>query len=318
MNSIKVLFKNKELRNKILFSLFLLFLFRVLSHIPVPWVDTSQLKSITETGILSMTNLFSGGALQNYTFMATGISAYISASIIIQLLTFMSPKMHAISREAGGNKKIKKITIFFGIISALIGSFVTTMALEKTYGLLSNNSWYVFVVIALLQALGTGIAIAIGETITEKGFGNGVSLLIFINIASSFPTQIQNIIWSLNNDTTTYLAVFTCLLVMAITIAFVTFLETSEYRLKVLYSQTAIRGQSFGNSNQSFFPIKVDLSGVMPIIFASYVLQLISIVTYFIDNEKVLKTLNAFLSPGNIGIIEPPSSLTFQSFLASK
>lgn len=299
MSSIKVLFKDKELRNKLLFSLFLLLVFRILSHIPVPWVDTSTLKEITETGILSLTNLFSGGALQSYTFMATGISAYISASIVIQLLTYISPKMHAMSKEAGGSKKIKKITIFFGIIAALISSFVTTIALEKTYGLLSNDSWYVYVVIAILQAIGTAIAIAIGETITEKGFGNGVSLLIFINIASSFPTQIQNIVFSLKNDITTPLAVFTCVLVMAITIAFVAFLETSEYRLKVLYSQTAIRGQSFGNSNQSFFPIKVDLSGVMPIIFASYILQALSIISYFIKNETINKVLKAFLTSGS-------------------
>ena len=118
----EVLFKDKELRNKLLFSLFLLLVFRILSHIPVPWVDTSTLKEITETGILSLTNLFSGGALQSYTFMATGISAYISASIVIQLLTYISPKMHAMSKEAGGSKKIKKITIFFGIIAALISS----------------------------------------------------------------------------------------------------------------------------------------------------------------------------------------------------
>ena len=91
MSSIKVLFKDKELRNKLLFSLFLLLVFRILSHITVPWVDTSTLKEITETGILSLTNLFSGGALQSYTFMATGISAYISASIVIQLLTYISP-----------------------------------------------------------------------------------------------------------------------------------------------------------------------------------------------------------------------------------
>lgn len=300
MNTIKVLFKDKELRGKILLSLFLLFMFRVFSHVPVPWVDTSALKSISEGGILSLTNLFSGGALQNYTITAQGISAYISASIIIQMLTFISPKMHAMSKEPGGNKKIKKITIFFGIIASIISSFVTTIAFEQTYGLLSNNSWYVYVIIAILHAIGTAFAIFVGETITEKGFGNGVSLLIFINIVSSFPTNIQSMISGLENNTTTVLTVFTCVLVMALTIALVAFLETSEYRLHVLYSQTAIRGQSFGNSNQSFFPIKVDLSGVMPVIFASYILQIFSILTYFIKNETVLNIINNFLTSGTL------------------
>lgn len=300
MNFIKILFNDKDLRKKILVSLFLLFLFRILSHIPVPWTNMEALESLSSAGILSFANLFSGGALQNYTFMATGISAYISASIIVQILTFVSPKLHNISREAGGHKRIKRLTIYLGIIAALITSFMTTMAFEKTYGLLSNDSWYVYVVIAILHAIGTGIAIYIGETITEKGFGNGTSLLIFINIVTSFPTQIESITFMLKNKLTTPLTVIVCVFVLLLTITFVTFSETSERRLKIQYSQSAIRGQSFNNSGQSFFPIKVNLAGVMPVIFSSYILQLLSIILSFVKNETAIKIITNLITPGTI------------------
>lgn len=299
MNPIKILFRDKDLRNKILISLLLLLIFRIISHIPIPWINKEALQLLSTSGVLSFANLFSGGALQNYTIMATGISAYISASIVVQILTFVSPKLHTISKEAGGEKRIKKLTIYLGVLSAILSSFVTTSALEKTYGLLTSDKWYVYVVIAALHAIGTGIAIFIGETITEKGFGNGVSLLIFINIVTSFPSQIETIIAMLRNKMTTPLTVFVCIIVVLITITLVTLSETSEHRLKIQYSQSAIRGQSFNNQGQSFFPIKVNIAGVMPVIFASYVLQGLSIIMNLVDNETVTKIITGFLTHGS-------------------
>lgn len=299
-------FKNKlkpnkdTLQNKIIVSFLLILLFRILSQIPIPWVDTSALTEVADEGILSYANLFSGGALKNYTLMATGISSYISASIVIQILTFSSPKLHDMSKDAAGQKQIKKLTIYLGILSAVLSSFGVTTMLEETYGLLTNQSWYVYVVIAIIHAAGTAIAILIGETITEKGFGNGVSLLIFINIASSIPSQIQNISLQYKMDLATVGTIVIAIVTLIISICFVTFVETSERRLPIQYSQTSMRSGAMGGKDKSYFPIKVNISGVMPVIFASYITQVLSILLRFIETESINNAISQVLTNGTI------------------
>lgn len=298
MKFIKAL-KDRDLRNRVLLSILLLMLFRILCHIPVPWTDTEVLKALSEDSLFGFSNMFSGGALQNYTIMATGISSYISASIIIQIITFASKKMHEMSREAGGQKTIKKITIMLGIMAAVISSLVTTTAFEKTYGLLTNNAWYVYAVITLLHATGTGIAVFIGETITEKGFGNGSSLLIFINIVSSFPLKVAEIRQEILSLETTHETVLSCILVMLAVIVLVTLSETSEHRVPMLYSQSAMRSTALSRE-RSYFPIRMNLSGVMPVIFAGYLIQILTVLSALIKNESVTKVMESFSQSGTV------------------
>lgn len=298
MKFIKAL-KDKDLRNRILLSFLLLILFRVLSHIPVPWTNTEVLKTLSEDSLFGFSNMFTGGALQNYTIMATGISSYISASIIMQIVTFASKKMHEMSREAGGQKTIKKITIMLGVVAAIISSLVTTLAFEKTYGLLTNNAWYVYALIALFHAAGTGTAIFIGETITEKGFGNGSSLLIFINIVSSFPVRAMQIRQDVLSQETTYETVVSCILVMLTVIVFVTLSETSEHRVPMLYLQSAMRSTSLSR-DRSYFPIRMNLSGVMPVIFAGYLIQILTVMSALVKNESVTKVMESFSKSGTV------------------
>lgn len=274
-------------------------LFRILCHIPVPWTDTEVLKTLSEDSLFGFSNMFSGGALQNYTIMATGISSYISASIIMQIITFASKKMHEMSREAGGQKTIKKITIMLGIIAAVISSLATTTAFEKTYGLLTNNAWYVYAVIALLHATGTGIAVFIGETVTEKGFGNGSSLLIFINIVSSFPLKAAEIRQEILSLETTHETVLSCILVMLAVVVLVTLSETSEHRVPMLYSQSAMRSTALSRE-RSYFPIRINLSGVMPVIFAGYLIQILTVLSALIKNENVTKVIESFSQSGTV------------------
>lgn len=298
MKFIKAL-KDRDLRNRVLLSILLLMLFRILCHIPVPWTDTEVLKALSEDSLFEFSNMFSGGALQNYTIMATGISSYISASIIMQIITFASKKMHEMSREAGGQKTIKKITIMLGIMAAVISSLVTTTAFEKTYGLLTNNAWYVYAVIALLHATGTGIAVFIGETVTEKGFGNGSSLLIFINIVSSFPSKAEEIRHEILSLETTHETVLSCILVMLAVIVLVTLSETSEHRVPMLYSQSAMRSTSLSRE-RSYFPIRMNLSGVMPVIFAGYLIQILTVLSALIKNESATKVMESFFQSGTV------------------
>lgn len=268
MKTLKILFTS-DLRDKLLFSLLMIIIFRILSHIPVPFVDVDSLALIGSIDIFGLLNTFSGGALKNFTMMATGISAYISASIVIQLLSYFIPAIHIMTRSPGGDKKIKKITIILGVIVALITSVITTYTMNNYYSILTNTSWYVYVTIAVLHAIGTVIAIWIGESITEKGFGNGMSLLVCINVLSSIPSTIS----SIKSSEIELIPLLTMITFAIIIILLTIVAETSERRIPLFYPKAMVRG----TKNNMFFPIKLNISGVMPIILASYVVQLFSL-----------------------------------------
>ena len=288
MKTFKILLKT-DLRDKILISLLLIILFRILSNLPVPFTNIETISLLGQEDIFGLINTFSGGALRNFTIMATGVSSYISASIVIQLLSYFIPAVHRMVRSPGGDKKVKRITIVLGIISALITSFITTKTMNSFYGLLTNDSWYVYLIIAILHATGTGIAILIGETITEKGFGNGMSLLVCINVLSSIPSSISMIKESKSFGYVSNIAIITMIIIFSSVILLTIIAETSERKIPLFYPKVAARGQL--PKENMFFPVKVNLSGVMPIIFASYIVQFISFfgkmnnkIGYFINN----------------------------------
>ena len=268
MKIIKTLLKT-DLRGRIFFSLAMIILFRILSYIPVPYVDTKDIVAAGEESLLGLMNLFSGGALQKFTFMATGISAYISASIIIQLLSYFVPSVHMLVRSPGGDRKVKKITIALGIICAFFSSLMMTWTMNKYFGILTDNSWYVYLTIAVLHSVGTGIAVWIGESITEKGFGNGMSLLVCINVISSIPNTI-----SIIKTGKEIFPIITMILFIVVIILLTIVAETSERKIPLFYPKAAARGQI--SKDNMFFPVKLNLSGVMPIILAGYVMQLVS------------------------------------------
>ena len=269
MNKLKILFTT-DLTEKLCFSLVMIFLFRVLSHVPVPFTDVEGIAALGNIDILYLMNLFSGGSLANFTLMATGISAYISASIVIQMLSYFIPAVHMLVRSPGGEKKVKTATMVIGIISAIASSLVTTISLNKAYSILTNDEWYVYAIIAICHAVGTAVAVWIGESITEKGIGNGMSLLICINVLSSIPTIINTIKTSEAN----VWAITTMLLFVVIVILLTIIAETSERRIPLFYPKAIARGKY--QKNAMFFPIKLNLSGVMPIILASYIMQFLS------------------------------------------
>lgn len=302
MRKIKILFTT-DLRDKLLFSMFMILLFRVLSHIPVPFVNLDLINIVGNTSIFGLLNMFSGGALRNFTIMTTGISAYISASIIIQMLSYFVPTVHAMVRSPGGDKKVKKITIILGIISALLSSVVTTYAMNQAYGMLTKADWYVYAIIAILHALGTGIAIFIGETITEKGFGNGMSLLVCINVLSSIPNIINSVIVNKIDIA----PLLTMIMFISITILLTIIAETSERKIPLFYPKAAARGRF--SKDSMFFPIKLNISGVMPIILAGYVVSFLQILGKMKNN--VGKAITLFLDSENITYIITFTLLVF-------
>lgn len=276
MKSLKILFQSIDLRNKILISILLISIFRVLSHIPVPYIDTSGIKIMGSTNVFGLIDVFSGGALQNFTIMTTGISAYISASIVIQMLSYFVPSVHRMVRSPGGDKKVKRITIVLGIVCAFMASLFTTIAMDNAYSILTNDAKWVYVVIALIHCAGTGIAIFLGETITEKGFGNGMSLLIAINVISSFPPIVSSLTKQVGNGDIPIIYLATMIGFVLLTIILAIVAETSERRIPLFYPKAAARGGTISKDSM-FFPIKLNVSGVMPIILASYVIQMFSL-----------------------------------------
>lgn len=299
MKVLKTLFNSRDIRDKMIFTLLMIFLFRVLSFIPVPFINREILSSVSQVGIISYASAFTGGALANFTIMATGISAYISASIIIQLLTYAIQGLHDIQKSPGGDKVIKRYTIIVGIVMAFIISLGTTITMHNYYDILTNTAWYVYLLIAIIHCIGTGIAIWIGETITQKGFGNGVSLLIFVNIASSIPNIIQTTSASIDAGTLKwYWLLVVAFLSIAILIAIV-ISQSSSRKIPIQYSKASVRGATNFGKSQNFFPIKLNLTGVMPIIFASTIMQIVNMIGQYSDNS-VGNFLLEYLSYGSI------------------
>ena len=299
MKALKTLISNTEIRGKIIFTLMMVFLFRVLSFIPVPFINRDLLGAISETGIFGYASAFTGGALANFTIMATGISAYISASIIIQLLTYAIQGLHDIQKSPGGDKVIKRYTIIVGILMAFVISIGTTITMHNYYGILNNPVWYVYLLIAVIHATGTGIAIWIGETITEKGFGNGVSLLIFINIASSLPNIISQTVADATSGRIAWYGILTIVILIATVLLAIVVSESSSRKIPLQYSKASARGATSFGKSQSYFPIKLNLTGVMPIIFASTIMQFVDMIGQYAEGS-VSTFIGKYLSYGTI------------------
>lgn len=282
-------FKNKDLRKKIFYTISLLFLFRFLSYIPVPWVDAMKLRSLLDNPVLEMAGIFSGGALSSFTLMATGISSYITASIVIQLLTYSIPKLYEISKSPNADEVIKKITSILGVILSIITSLGLTLMFDRMFGFLIVSEPYVFISIALIHALGTMIAINIGESITDKGIGNGVSLLIFVNVVSELPRKVLDLV---NNPLFTEqqkLLFFGTIFVMVLMIVI---LELSEKRINVRYAKNML--SDVGINKNTYIPLKLNVNGVMPIIFSTTIIQTLVVVSEFISNptfDKIMRTI---------------------------
>lgn len=287
LQTLKNAWKIPELRRRILFTLFMLIVFRFGAHIPVPFLSAEAMSAFLGNGtdLFSLFNTFTGGAFSNATVMALGVSPYINASIIIQLLTVAIPALEQMAKQGvEGRKKINKITRYVGIILAFIqgaGLYVTLYNM----GVQSNGlqaiaspagipSWLVFFVIVLTFTAGTAFVVWLGEKITENGIGNGVSLIIFAGIVSRIPSEIYSIY---NNYIAGGISVKGIVTVVAIAvlvlvaITFVVLFSEAERRIPIQYAKRVVGRKMYGGQSTNI-PIKVVAGGVMPIIFASSIM----------------------------------------------
>ncbi|MDQ0508842.1 preprotein translocase subunit SecY [Aedoeadaptatus ivorii] len=297
--------KIPEIRKKLLFTLLMLVVFRFGSHIPVPFMNREAIAQIfnqSQGGILSFLDLMSGGNFGHFSIFATSIYPYITASIVLQLLTIAIPSLEALSKEGEtGRKKIAQYTRYLAVALAAV------QAIGYTYGFYrqavnTSNMFQDFVIIASVVA-GSTFLIWIGEMITERGIGNGISLLIFAGIVARFPADIWASIRMASAGMTSWAWVAVFLILAVAIVVFVVLLNEGQRRIPVQYAKRVVGRKMYGGQS-THIPIKVLMSGVMPIIFAQTIMSIPSIFVMFQGRESdAAKFLTKWFTPaGNVGI----------------
>ncbi len=291
------------------FLLGALVVYRIGAHVPVPGVDPAQLASLfksQEGGILGMFNMFSGGALSRFTVFALGITPYISASIIMQLLSIVSPQMEALKKEGeAGRRKITQYTRYATVGLALFQALGIAVALESQPGLvLDPGLGFRFVTVVTLLT-GTMFLMWLGEQITERGLGNGISIIIFAGIAAGLPGALGGLLTQVANDTIGAFSALIIILLVAAVTYIVVFVERGQRKILVNYAKRQVGNKIYGGQT-SHLPLKLNMAGVIPPIFASSIILFpATIVDWFskgADNAnpvvRFLKDLSASMAPG--------------------
>ncbi|ACV08271.1 preprotein translocase subunit SecY [Jonesia denitrificans] len=281
-------FRTPDLRYKLLFTIGIIVLYRIGSFVPAPGVsypNIQQCLATQETGaLLGLVNLFSGGALLQLSIFALGIMPYITASIIVQLLRVVIPRFEALHKEGQtGTAKLTQYTRYLTIGLALLQA-TTYVTLARTGNLIPgcvvipNNSVMTSLFVVLTMTAGATLLMWFGEQITDRGIGNGMSMLIFISIAASFPPAI----WSITQGSGGFAKFAIVLAVALIVIALVVFVEQSQRRIPVQYAKRMVGRKVYGGSS-TYIPIKINMAGVIPVIFASSILAVPTLVAQFAD-----------------------------------
>src|SRR6187401_2353729 len=296
--------KMGDLNRRLLFLLGALIVYRIGAHIPVPGIDPVALAELFKSqkgGILDMFNMFSGGALSRFTILALGIMPYISASIIMQLMTVVSPTLEALKKEGeSGRRKITQYTRYGTAALAVFQGFGIAIALESQRGLVIEPGLAFRLVTMITLVTGTIFLMWLGEQITERGIGNGISLIIFAGIAAGLPHAIAG---TMELVRTGSMSVFIALLVFALVVgvtAVVVFVEKGQRRILVNYAKRQVGNKLYGGQS-SFLPLKLNMSGVIPPIFASSIILFpATIAQWFGQGENTiwLRDIAATLAPG--------------------
>ena len=300
LQTLKNAWKIPDLRRRILFTFMMLAIFRLGSVIPVPGIDIEYVKSVVNNaGLLSFFDLVSGGAFGNMTIFALSISPYITASIIMQLLTIAIPSLEALAKEGEeGSKKIAQYQRYATVILALIQATGISIGLFR--GALINQDAFSSIVVILTLTAGTAFLMWLGEQITEKGIGNGISLLIFAGIISSLPSGIASTFALAAAGELNPLAIILFIAIVIVMIVAVVAIQEGTRKIPVQYAKRVVGRKMYGGQS-SHIPLKVNQSGVMPIIFAMSLLQFPHTIAYFVGSEGgFARFLNTWLSPNGM------------------
>ncbi len=283
-------FRTPDLRKKLLFTLGIIAVFRVGSAIPTPGVSYTNIRQCLEGntsggGLIGLANMFSGGALLQLSIFALGIMPYITASIIIQLLTVVIPRFEALKQEGqSGTTKLTQYTRYLTIGLAILQSATLITYARNPSQLFGPNcttimpdqSLTTVLIMVLTMTAGTGMIMWLGELITERGIGNGMSILIFTSIAARFPASL----WNIKESQDSWTTFFFIIAMGVLTVALVIFVEQSQRRIPVQYAKRMVGRRMYGGTS-TYIPIKVNMAGVIPVIFASSLLALPGLVAQF-------------------------------------
>ena len=293
-----------DLRRRLVFLLLALVVYRLGAHIPVPGIDPAQLQQLFKSqsgGILNLFNMFSGGALSRFTVFALGIMPYISASIIMQLMTYVVPTLEAIKKEGeAGRRKITQYTRYGTLVLALFQSLGIALALEQSPGLVISPGMGFRMTAVISLVAGTMFLMWLGEQITERGLGNGISILIFAGIVAGLPSAMAGLFELVRTGSMSIIAsLFIIALVIVVTFV-VVFVERGQRKILVNYAKRQVGNKVYGGQS-SHLPLKLNMSGVIPPIFASSIILLpTTVVSWFAtgDSLRWLKDIADMLRPG--------------------
>lgn len=296
--------KFADLKRRLWFLLLALIVYRIGAHVPVPGIDPIVLKDLFESqegGVLGMFNMFSGGALSRFSIFALGIMPYISASIIMQLGTVAIPFLESLKKEGeSGRRKITQYTRYGTVALALVQSYGISIALQSQAGLVITPGGMFTITTIITLVTGTIFLMWLGEQITERGIGNGISLLIFAGIAAGLPSAIGGTLDLVSTGSMHFLVALGIFVAAACVTGIVVFVEKGQRRILVNYAKRQI-GQKVYGGQSSHLPLKLNMSGVIPPIFASSIILFpATLAGWFASNESVtwLKDISSALSPG--------------------
>ena len=284
-NKLEQIWKAKEVRNSIIFVILMLAVFRFLAHIPIPGVDIFALRDFFNSNqILGLINMFSGAGMQNFSIVMMGVAPYITSSIVFQLLAMIMPKLEEMNKEEAGQQKINKWTRWLTVPLAMVEAYgMITLLRRSSTGIIGDLSGFDMISLVITITAGTIFLMWIGELISERKIGNGISLLIFAGIISRLPTAIQNMIATY--DQTMLFTIIAFIIIAIITVIGVVIINEGQRNIPVQYARQVHGNRAFGGTSTSL-PIRVNLAGVMPIIFAISVVLFPSMVAQFFINAK--------------------------------
>jgi preprotein translocase subunit SecY len=304
-----------------MFLLLALIVYRVGAHIPVPGIDPNQLQQLfkgQQGGILNLFNMFSGGALSRFTVFALGIMPYISASIIIQLLGYVLPSFEQMKKEGeAGRRKITQYTRYGTLGLALFQSVGISLALEASVGLVVSPGMGFRVTSVITLTAGTMFLMWLGEQITERGLGNGISILIFGGIAAGLPNAIGGLLELVRTGAMSIIVALLIVVLVALVTFFVVFVERGQRKILVNYARRQVGNKVYGGQS-SHLPLKLNMAGVIPPIFASSIILLpATVANWFSTGESMrwLKDIAGTLSPGQpVYVLLYASAIVFFCF----
>jgi preprotein translocase subunit SecY len=301
------IFKIPELKKRIFYTLGLLLVYRIGVHVPTPGIDAVALASFFERAqgtLLGLFDMFSGGALERLSVFALGIMPYISASIILQLLTVVVPHLERLSKEGqAGRKKITQYTRYGTVVLSIIQGFgisvgLETMAAPGGAAVVITPGWGFRLMTVMTLTAGTAFIMWLGEQITERGIGNGISLIIFAGIVAGIPSATGNTFRLMSTGEMGIFLVILLLVMMVVVVGAIVFVEQGQRRIPVQYAKRVVGRRMYGGQS-THLPLKINTSGVIPPIFASSIIMFPATIASFV-NVPWMKTVADAMHPGNI------------------